>query len=64
MANDQNKTFWSQFLFHIKIKTTYQNVLPATEILELRLKQGSDLLAQAQVLGPEVHTYIRKSIKS
>ena len=41
MVKSQDKNFRAQYLFHTKIKTTYQNVLQTTEILELRLKQGS-----------------------
>ena len=41
MAKSRNKNFRAQFLFHAKIKTTYQNILPTTEILELRSKRGS-----------------------
>ena len=41
MSKYHNKNFQAQFLFHIKIKTTYQNILPTTEILELRSKRGS-----------------------
>ena len=36
MAKSQNKNFRAQFLFHNKIKNTYQNELSTTEILELR----------------------------
>ena len=41
MAKSRNKNFQAQILFHTKIKTTYQNVVPTTEILELRLKRGT-----------------------
>ena len=41
MAKYQNKNFRKQFLFHTKIKTTYQKLLATTEMLKVRLKQGS-----------------------
>ena len=41
MAKSRNKNFRAQILFHTKRKTTYQNVVPTTEILQLRLKRGT-----------------------
>ena len=35
MAESRNKNFRAQFLFHTKIKTTYQNELPTTDFLKL-----------------------------
>ena len=49
-AESRHKLFRAQFLFGTKIKTTYQNVLPNTWILDLSVKRGSQ--QPIQVLGP------------
>ena len=56
MAKFRIKDFWAQFLFHTKIKTTYQNILPTIEILELRSNRGELPLqiAREKMLGEKL----------
>ena len=49
-AKSRHKLFRAQFLFGTKIKTTYQNTLPNTWILDLSVKRGSQ--RPVSVLGP------------
>ena len=50
LAKSLHKLFRSQFLFGIKIKSTYENVLQNTKILELSVKRRSQ--SPIYVLGP------------